>query len=193
MTNRPRPRVPAPAEMTTIIEPVLTSPPSCRLIWGETQIVWPVATVRDLAAAMLTAAARAEAEAGLLALMKKVGLGNAELGVLMSELRATYETQVLGRRGEFTLVAGVSMYDRSPFVHVNAGPYEPIRFTPGNLRELSTSWTQVAEASEHDAVMTYALAEAGLPPATREAVFTAARQVRPGGIRDHERPEADHG
>lgn len=174
--QRPRPLDP-PDELAVLIVPALVMPPSCHITWGELEYVWPVATVRARAQDMFTAAARAESEATWHRVLSPA-LEERTLAALLGEVRSTYPTQVLGERGVLTFVAGVSLFDRAPFVHVNADPYPPTRMSPDELRAMAAQWTQTAEAAEHDAVLDYAMAEAGIGPDQRQAVFAAARIVR---------------
>lgn len=163
-----------------------TSPPSCLVTWHATEIVMSCAQVRDLATAMFTAAARAEAEAATLAIFRTtIGAPDQVIGGFIADLRRRYVPRWLGIKGVLTLVPGVSLFDGSPFAHANVKPYEPLRIDPDTLRSMARQWLTSAEAAERDAILAYALADATDLTADQIAgVFTSMASVRPDGLRD---------
>lgn len=173
---------PNPVPLVVSITAGRTSPPTCLITWDVKELKITCSQVRDLAAAMMAAAARAEAEAAVVATLRRAHVGDQGVGVFVADMRAHYDPRILGTKDALTLVPGVSLFDGTPFVHANMSPYEPSRWSPEELRDTAAEWTQVAEAAERDSILTYALAEAtDLTKQDIERLFGVMRDVRPDG------------
>jgi hypothetical protein len=168
-----------------------TSPPTCLITWNARELVLDCATVRRLAADMVAAAARAEAEAAVTAVLQESGVGDQVIGAWLISLRSKYANHGFGIKGTLTFIPSVSLFDGRPFAHANIAPYEPLRLDPDTLRQTAADWLQVAESAERDAILAYALREAtDLTAEQINQVFITGRNVRPDGLHDNERNES---
>lgn len=176
---------PNPDDGSIVIVSGQSSPPTCLITWHARKLIFDCATVREVAAGMVAAAARAEAEAAVAAVLLESGAEMEAIGAFLLALRTKYAGHGFGIKGTLTLVPSVSGFDGRPFVHANVKPYEPQRLDPDTLRGIASQWIEVAEAAERDAILRHALDEAtDLSAEQIDAVFAAARNNRPDGLHD---------
>lgn len=178
-------RTPNPDPSVIRIVPGCTSPPTCLVNWIGREFVFDCGRVRELASAMQTAAARAEAEAAAVAFMRGQNAPDGLVGRFLAGVRAEYAEPVLGIKGTITLIPSVSMFDGRPFAHANVKPYEPLRMSPEQLRSTAADWYGAAESAERDAVLAYTLREATDLTANQiEHVFEVTRTIRTDHLPD---------